>query len=75
MMCPAIDNPASCEICTLIRFLRTKNMSAAEIYRELCAAVYGQNVMNEGTVRQWCRIFKYGWTNVRDESDVVSPLY
>jgi hypothetical protein len=46
MMCPAIDNPVSCEIRSVVRFLRSKNMSAAEIHRELCA-VYGQNVMSE----------------------------
>jgi hypothetical protein len=34
-MCPDIDNPASCEISPLIRFLHAKNMSAAEIRREL----------------------------------------
>jgi hypothetical protein len=33
----------------------------------LPAAVYGQNVMSEGTVRQWCRMFKDGRTNVHDE--------
>jgi hypothetical protein len=64
MMCPAIDNSASCEIRTLIRFLRTKIMSAREIHRELCA-VYGQNLMNEGIVRQWCRMFKDGRANKR----------
>jgi hypothetical protein len=53
MMCPEIDNPASCEI----HSLHNKNMSAAEIHHELCA-VYGQNVMSEGTIRQWCRTFK-----------------
>jgi hypothetical protein len=37
MMCPATDNPASCEICAVIRFLLAKNMSAAEIHGELCA--------------------------------------
>jgi hypothetical protein len=42
-------------------------MSSVEIHRELCAAVYGQNVMSEGTVRQWCRLFKAGRTNVHDE--------
>jgi hypothetical protein len=31
------------------------------------AVVYGQNVMSEGTVRQWCRMFKDGETNVHDE--------
>jgi hypothetical protein len=25
--------------------------------------VYGQNVMSEGTLRQWCRMFKNGRTN------------
>jgi hypothetical protein len=38
-------------------------MSAVEIRRELCV-VYGQNVKSKGTVRQWCRIFKDGQTNV-----------
>jgi hypothetical protein len=44
MMCPAIDNPASCEIHAVIRFLHDKNMCAAEIHSELCAG-YDQNVM------------------------------
>jgi hypothetical protein len=35
MMCPATDNPASCEICAIIHFLHAKSMSAAEIHREL----------------------------------------
>jgi transposase len=70
-MCSAIDNPASCETCTVI-FLHTKNMSAAEICREL-RAVYGQNVMSEGTVRQWCGMFKDGRTNVHDEERSGQP--
>jgi hypothetical protein len=55
-MCPAIDNPTSCEICA-VHFLHAKNMSAAEIHHELCV-VYGQNIMSEETVRQWRGIFK-----------------
>jgi hypothetical protein len=51
MMRPAIDNPTSCEIPAVICFLHTKNVSDAEIHRELYM-VYGQNVMSEGTVRQ-----------------------
>jgi hypothetical protein len=39
-MCPAIDNPVNCEIRAVISFLHAKNMSDAEIHRELCA-VYG----------------------------------
>jgi hypothetical protein len=62
MMCPAIDNPASCEIRAVIQFQYPKNISDVETHRELCA-VYGQNVMSEGTVRQWCRMFKDGRVN------------
>jgi hypothetical protein len=50
-MCPAIDNPARCESRAIISFLYTKNTGVEEILRELFA-VYGQNVMTEGTVRQ-----------------------
>jgi transposase len=71
-MCPATDNPAPCEIRAVIRFLHPKNMTAAEIHNELCA-VYGQNVMSEGTVRQWCRMFKDGRTNVHDEERSGRP--
>jgi hypothetical protein len=52
MMYPAIDNPTRCEIRAAIRFLHAKNMRAAEIHLELCAAIYSRNVMSEGTVRQ-----------------------
>jgi hypothetical protein len=64
-MCPAIDNSVSCEICTVIRFLHAKNMSAVEIHCKFCV-VYGQNIMSERTVRQWCRMFRDGQTNVHD---------
>jgi hypothetical protein len=43
-------------------------MSAAEIHHELYD-VYGQNVMTEGTVRQWCIMFREKRRNedVQDE--------
>jgi hypothetical protein len=63
MICHATNNPDSCEIRALIRFLHAKSMSAAEIHHELRAAVYDQNVMSEGTARQWCRMFKDGRAN------------
>jgi hypothetical protein len=69
-MCPAIDKPASCEIPAVIRFLHDKNMSSVEIHCELCA-VYGQNIMSEGTVRQWCRMFKDWRKNIHDEQRSV----
>jgi hypothetical protein len=51
-MCSAIDNPAGCEIRPVIRFLHAKDKSAVEIHHQLCA-VCGQNIMCEGTARQW----------------------
>jgi hypothetical protein len=71
-MCPAIDNPASCKIHAVIRFLQAKNLSGAEIYHELCA-VYGQNVMSEQTVRQCSRMFKDGQTNIHDQERSGQP--
>jgi hypothetical protein len=61
-----IDNPVSCEIRAVIHFLHAKNMSAAEIHRALCV-IYGQNVMSEGAVRQWCGMFKDGRRNIHHE--------
>jgi hypothetical protein len=72
MICSAIDNPASFEICTVNCFLRSKNMSGAEIHRELCT-VYCQNVMSEGTVTHWCRLFKDGRTDIHDEEQSGQP--
>jgi hypothetical protein len=72
MMCPTIDNSASCEICIVTGLLHAENTSAVEIHHELCA-VYSQNVMNEGTAKQWYRMFKDGWTNVHDEERSGQP--
>jgi hypothetical protein len=72
MMCPAIDNPTSCKICTLICLLNAKNVSAVEIPCELCE-VYRQSVMSKGTIRQWCRMFKGGQANVHDEERSGQP--
>jgi hypothetical protein len=72
MLFPAIDNPAGCEIRAVILFLRAKKKNAAEIHCELCS-VYGQNVMSEGTVRQWCGMFIDGRTIVHDEERSGRP--
>jgi transposase len=71
-MCPAFDNLSNCENHVVIRFLHVKNLSTAEIHYELCA-VCGPNVIREGTVRQWCRMFKAGRTNVHDEKRSGRP--
>jgi transposase len=72
-MCPAIYNPARYEIRAVVCYLHAKNMSASEIHYELSAAVYFQNVMGEGSVRQWRRMFKDGRPNVHDEQRSGRP--
>ena len=61
-----IENPATCEIRTVIRFLNAKNMTPAEILRPLCD-VYGEHVMSSSVVRRWVRLFNEGRENVRDD--------
>jgi hypothetical protein len=71
-MCAAINNSTSCEVRTVIWFLHAKQMSAADIHRKLCV-VYGPNIMSEGPVRQWCRMFRNGRTNVHDDERSGQP--
>ena len=45
-MCAAIENPASCEVLSVIRFLLVENHKPIEIHRQLCN-LYGNEVMSE----------------------------
>ncbi|GFW83103.1 histone-lysine N-methyltransferase SETMAR [Trichonephila clavipes] len=65
-MFETIDQPADCEIRSVIRFLTAKNISAAEIHRQI-SDVYGPNAMSSSKVRKWVRAFKDGRENVHDE--------
>jgi hypothetical protein len=67
-----IENPVPCRILSVICLLHTKNMTALEIHCEL-SMVYAQNVMSEGTVKWWCRIFKDGQTNTHNEEQIDWP--
>jgi transposase len=67
-----IDNPADCEVRSVIRFLNAQNVRAIDIHRQI-TAVYGEGVMNESSVRKWCRIFNEGRTNVHDEERSGRP--
>jgi hypothetical protein len=71
-LCPAIDNPPTCEIHAVIHFLHAKNTSAAETHHQLCV-VYSQLVMSAGTVKLWCGMFKDGRTNVHNEERSGQP--
>ncbi|KAJ4436054.1 hypothetical protein ANN_18681 [Periplaneta americana] len=67
-----IDNPADCEVRSVIRFLNARHLKPAEIYRQL-KEVYGDTVMNERNVRKWCEMFNNGRTNVHDETRPGRP--
>ena len=65
-MFKTIDQPADCEIRSVIRFLTARNVSPAEIHRQI-SEVYGPNAMSDSKVRKWVRAFKDGRENVHDE--------
>ncbi|GBM19603.1 hypothetical protein AVEN_107283-1 [Araneus ventricosus] len=54
-----------CELRSVIRFLQTEGNSAAEIQR-IMSRLYGENVLSDDVVREWCRKFKEGRTDVHD---------
>lgn len=71
-MSATIVSPANCEIRAVIRFMQAEGLSAAEIHRRMCK-VYGQNFMSEGCVREWCRKFRDGRTDVHGEGGQGRP--
>ncbi|GBN04491.1 hypothetical protein AVEN_112942-1 [Araneus ventricosus] len=52
-----IESPTPCEVWSVIRFLSSRNLSAAHIHRQICE-VYGATAMCQGKVRKWVRDFK-----------------
>jgi transposase len=67
-----IDNSADREVRSVIRFLSAQNIRAIDIHRQF-TAVNGEGVMNESSVRNWCRMFNEGRTNVHDEERSGRP--
>jgi transposase len=61
-----IAAPASCKVRAVSCFLRAQGQSAGDIHRRLCC-VYGDNVLSDSCVREWCRKFRDGRTDMRDE--------
>lgn len=64
-MSTTIESPAKCEVRAVIRFLHAEGCSAAEIHRRM-SNVYGKTFMSDSKVRQWCRNFEAGRTDVHD---------
>jgi len=60
-----IENPAACEMRSVIRFLNVKNMKPTEI-RQLCD-MYGEHAMSSSMGRRWVRLFNEGRQNVHDD--------
>ncbi|GFS92866.1 HTH_48 domain-containing protein [Trichonephila clavipes] len=73
-MFETIDQPADCEIRSVIRFLTAKNVSAAEIHRQI-SDVYGPNAMSSRKVRKWNLIRSFGWEQIYHPpySPVLAP--
>jgi len=61
-----IEYPTACETRSVIRFLNVKNMTPAEIHRQLCD-VYGEHAVSGSAVRRWVRVFNEGRENVLDD--------
>jgi hypothetical protein len=66
------ENPARCEIRSMIKFFNARNGRRVEIYRQVCE-VYGENAMSDGMVRRWCRMFSEGRANVHDDDRSDRP--
>jgi hypothetical protein len=60
------------EVRSVIRFLRLKGTSPAEIHRQL-VEVYGANVISRKHVWVWCTAFDNGRTDVQDEERSGRP--
>lgn len=71
-MSALIENPAACEIRSVIRFLNARKVKPSEIYRQICD-VYGPNAMSDSMVRRWVRQFNGGRSDVHDEERSGRP--
>jgi len=67
-----IEGVADCEIRSVIRFLKARNVLPSEIHHQTCQ-VYGDNAMSDGMVRKWVRMFNEGRENVHDEARSGRP--
>jgi len=63
-----IDNPAACEMRSVIRFLNAKHMTPAESHRQLCD-VDGEHVTTSSMVRRWVRLFNEGREMISGTAD------
>jgi len=65
-MFKTIEGAADCEIRSVIRFLKARNVLSSEIHHQIYQ-VYGDNAMSDGMVRKRIRMFNEGRENLHDE--------
>jgi len=58
-MFKTIEGAADCEIGSVIRFLKARNVLPNEIHHQTFQ-VYGDNAMSDGMVTKWVRMFNEG---------------
>ena len=58
-MFKTIEGASDCKIPSVIRFLNARIVLPSEIHHQICQ-VYGDNVMSDGMVRKWVRMFNAG---------------
>ena len=62
-----IEGVTGCEIRSVIHFINARNVLPSQIHHQICQ-VYGDNVMSDGMVRKWVRMFNEQRDNVHDEA-------
>ena len=71
-MFKTIEGAADCEIRSVIRFLKARNVLPSEIHHQICQ-VFCNNAKSDGMVRKWVRMFNEGRENVHDEARSGRP--
>ncbi|GFW34383.1 uncharacterized protein TNCV_221091 [Trichonephila clavipes] len=70
-MAAPIQNPAKCEVRSVIRFLHAKGQQPVDIQKEI-VSVYGY-IMNRQNVTKWCSHFSEDRTDVHDKKRTIRP--
>ena len=71
-MSSLIENPAKYEVRAVLPFLHATKLSTAKRHRQI-TDMYGENVMSDSIVRQWCHEFSDFRTNIHDEDRSGRP--
>lgn len=67
-MDPVITILGNCEVCGVIHFVQVEGHIATKIHYRLCH-VCGDNFVNDGSVRDCCKKFTNGCTDVNDKRE------